>query len=81
MTVDLGTVLAHTDWATPAPKPQPQPTPPLPPAGPWQPRHTDEATYRAWLNGLTTDQLLAECQRGTTEVEQATGRHIRKAVS
>ncbi|WP_406083076.1 hypothetical protein OHA01_26210 [Micromonospora zamorensis] len=72
---DLGDVLAHT-FTTPAPTtPQPTPPPPLPPASPWQPRVTDEDTYRAFLDGLTTGDLIAEIRRGGDELAAGIARN------
>ncbi|GLZ62839.1 hypothetical protein [Micromonospora sp. NBRC 107095] len=81
---DLGDLPALTADFAPF---QPGPTLP-PPTGPGTgdgsrpgPQITDEATYRAFLGGLDTTEFIAECRRGTAEVEQVTGRTIRRAVS
>ncbi|WP_433651061.1 hypothetical protein ACQP2C_00010 [Micromonospora zamorensis] len=76
--IDLGSISRIVDrpGATPAPTtPQPTPPPPLPPASPWQPRVTDEDTYRAFLDGLTTGDLIAEIRRGGDELAAGIARN------
>lgn len=76
--IDLGSigVIVDRPGATPAPTtagPGDPPTVPWPDTGPCV---TDAAGYRAWLDTLTTDELIAECRRGEAEFEWTTGKSV-----
>lgn len=73
MSIDLADILAH-QFATPAPTAGDPPT--RPGDGPWKPGGPSitEREYRAWLDSLTTDELVEHLRAASADVLARYGR-------